>query len=155
MLNNLTAWGNLGSAISGAAAAVLAGAAIIGGSAGLGDWRARQRAQKSLADEQAESIRLGRFRVLYGWSRNGLPVYGVSLVEDETELEKASQELSEGGPTDYVILRVSESATGNANRAHSLRQLIKTEGFLTRAPAEGEYEALERGISLLAEERPA
>ncbi len=143
--------GDLGSAVSGLAAVVLAAAAIIGGSAGLGDWRGRQRAEKALADEQAENIRLDRRRVLNGWSGNGLPVYGVTLVTDEAELAKAAQELSATGPTDYVVLRVSESTFGNANRADSLRQFIEREGYLTRAPDAGEYEALERGIKALGE----
>lgn len=152
MLGNLTDWGELGSALSGLAAVVLAAAAIIGGSAGLGDWRARQRAQKDLADEQTESIRLDRRRILNGWSPTGLSVYGVTLVTDEAELAKAAQELSVTGPTDYVVLRVSESTYGNANRAESLRQLIENEGHLTRPPEAGEYEALERGTKLLATE---
>jgi hypothetical protein len=152
MFGNLAGWGDLGSAVSGLAAVVLAVAAIIGGSAGLGDWRGRQRAEKALADEQAENIRLDRRRVLNGWSRHGLPVYGVTLVTDEAELEKAAQELSVAGPTDYVVLRVSESTFGNANRADSLRQLIGRGGYLTRAPDVGEYEALERGIRALDEE---
>lgn len=152
MFGNLTDWADLGSAISGLAAVVLAAAAIIGGSAGLGDWRDKQRAQKSLADEQAENIRLERRRILNGWSRHGLPVYGVTLVTDEAELTKAAQELSVTRPSDYVVLRVSESTFGNANRAHSLRQLIQREGYLTRAPTPGEYEALEQGIKTLNQE---
>lgn len=152
MLGNLTDWGDLGSALGGLAAVVLAAAAIIGGTAGLGDWRAKQRADKALADEQAENIRLDRQRILNGWSRNGLPVYGVTLVTEEAELQKATEELTHTGPTDYVVLRVSESTYGNANRAHALRQLIEKEGYLTRAPATGEYEALERGIKSLSDE---
>ena len=152
MFGNLADWGELGSALSGLAAVVLATAAIIGGSAGLGDWRARQRAQKALADEQAENIRLDRRRILNGWSRNGLPVYRVTLVTDEAELANAAQELSATGPTDYVVLRASESTYGNANRALSLRQLIEKEGYLTRPPTDAEYEALERGIQPLATE---
>lgn len=144
---------NLGSALGGLAAVILAAFAIIGGSAGLGDWRARQRSEKALADEQAESIRLDRQRVLNGWSPHGLPVYGVTLVTDEAELAKAAQELSVVGPTDYVVLRVSESTSGNANRANSLRHLIEREGYLTRPPAAGEYEALERGIKALSEDQ--
>ncbi len=44
MLGNFADWGNLGLAVGGLATAVLAIAAIIGGTAGLGDWRAKQRA---------------------------------------------------------------------------------------------------------------
>jgi hypothetical protein len=148
----LTALGDLGSAAGGLAAVVLAVAAIIGGTAGLSDWRAEQRAQKALAEEQAEAIRLDRQRILNGWSPHGLPVYGVTLVTDEAELTKAAQELSVTGPTDYVVLRVSESTSGNANRANSLRQLIERQGYLTQPPATGEYEALERGIKALGED---
>jgi len=153
VLGNLTDWGSLGSAAGGLATVVLAAAAIIGGTAGLGDWRAKQRAQKELAEEQAEAIRLDRQRILNGWSPHGLPVYGVTLVTDEAELAKAAQELSVTGPTDYVVLRVSESTSGNANRANSLRQFIEREGYLTRPPATGEYEALEQGIKALSEDR--
>src|SRR5215467_6325821 len=64
LLGNLADWGALGSALGGLATVVLAVAAIIGGTAGLSDWRARQRSEKTLADEQAESIRLERRRVL-------------------------------------------------------------------------------------------
>jgi hypothetical protein len=152
MLGNLADWGALGSAVGGLATAVLAVAAIIGGTAGLQDWRAKQRAQKALAEEQAEGIRLDRRRILNGWSPNGLPVYGVTLVTEDAELAKAAQELSVIGPTDYVVLRVSESTSGNANRADSLRQLIEREGYLTRPPAAGEYEAMERGIKALADQ---
>jgi hypothetical protein len=152
MFRNLTDWGNLGDAAGGLSAVVLAAAAIIGGSAGLGDWRRKQRAQKALADEQAEDIRLDRRRILNGWSPHGVPVYGVTVVTDDAELAKAAQELSVTGPTDYVVLRVSESTFGNANRAHSLRQLIESEGYLTRPPAAAETEALERGIKALGED---
>jgi hypothetical protein len=152
MFGNLTDWSDLGSAVSGLAAVVLAAAAIIGGSAGLGDWRSRQRAEGALADEQTRNIKLERRRILNGWSPHGLPVYGVTLVTDEAELAKAAQELSVVGPTEYVALRVSESAFGNANRADSLRQLISSEGYLTRPPAAGEYEALEQGIKIISSE---
>lgn len=79
-------------------------------------------------------------------------VYGVTLVTGKEELAKAAAELSVVGPTDYVVLRVSETAYGdNGNRAHSLRQLIEREGYVARAPTAGEYEALERGIRALGE----
>jgi hypothetical protein len=150
MLGSLQDWGNLGSALGGLAAAVLAVAAIIGGTAGLGDWRAKQRAQRALAQEQAENIRLERRRVLAGWTSNGVNVYEVTLVTGEKELVKAAEELSVVGPTDYVVLRVSERPYGaNGNRAHSLRQLIQTAGYVAQAPTAGEYEALERGIKAL------
>lgn len=128
---------------------VLAAAAIIGGSAGLGDWRAKQREQQALAQEQAQSIRLDRQRVLHGWSPHGVEVYGVELVTATAEMADAQEQLTAGGPTDYAILRVNESPYGNANRAHSLRQLIETEGYIARPPTTGEYEALEKGRKAL------
>jgi hypothetical protein len=152
MLGNLADWGALGSAVGGLATAVLAAAAIIGGTAGLGDWRAKQRAQRALAQEQAENIRLERRRRLAGWSPNGVEVYEVTLVTGKKEVAKAGEELAAGGPTDYVVLRVSESSYGdNGNRAHALRQRIRTDGYVARAPTSGEYEALERGIKVLGE----
>jgi 2-polyprenyl-6-methoxyphenol hydroxylase-like FAD-dependent oxidoreductase len=55
-------------------------------------------------------------------------------------------------PCDYVVLRIAESTEkyGNANRAHDLRQLIETEGCVSRAPTAGEREALEAGLGVLA-----
>lgn len=145
----LAAWGNIGSFLGGASAVLLAVAAIIGGSAGLGDWRAKQREQRDLAREEAENIRLDRRRILNGWTPAGLPVYGVELVTTPAELEQARDQLAGGGPADYVVLRVSESSYGNANRAHSLRQLIANGGYVTRPPERGEYEALELGRKAL------
>jgi hypothetical protein len=155
MLGNLGDWGALGSAVGGLATVILAIAAIIGGSAGLQDWREKVRAQRALAQEEAENIRLERRRILNGWSPNGLPVYGVTLVTDEAELTTAAQELSAVGPTDYVVLRVSESTYGNANRARPLRQLIERERYVTRPPAAGEYETIERGIKAVSEDQCA
>jgi hypothetical protein len=144
----LSAWGNIGSAVGGLAAVVLAVAAIIGGSAGLGDWRAKQRAQRALAAEQAQSIRLDRQRVLNGWSPHGVEVYGVELVTEPAEMVQAQAELTGNGPSDYVILRVNENSSGNANRANSLRQLAQG-GYIARPPSAGEYEALEEGRKVL------
>lgn len=146
---NLADWGNLGSFLAGVTGVLLLAAAIVGGSLGLGDWRAKQREQKALAREQAESIRLERYRVLHGWTSNGVAVYGVALVTTAAEMATAQEQLTAREPSDYVILRVNESANGNANRAHSLRQLIATEGYVARAPTMGEYEALEKGRRLL------
>jgi hypothetical protein len=50
----LAAWGNIGSLLGGLAAVALAIAAIITGSAGLGDWRAKQRAEAELVHAEAE-----------------------------------------------------------------------------------------------------
>jgi hypothetical protein len=72
----------------------------------------------------------------------------VALVTSATEMDQARDELTNGAPSDYVILRVAESSEkyGNVNRAKSLRQLIDAEGLLSRAPTAGEREALEQGI---------
>ena len=85
---------------------------------------------------------------MQGWMRGGNQVYGVQLVREPTELSQAVEELTAGGPSDYVFLRVSESQTGNANRAHNLRQLIESQGYLAEAPSTAEYEALQRGREL-------
>lgn len=128
---------------------LLAVAAIIGGSAGLGDWRDKQRKQRDLADEEAENIRLDRRRVLNGWNPHGLPVYGVQLVTTPEEVDQVREEISGGGPTAYVVLRVNESPSGNENRSHTLRQMITRTGYVTRPPERGEYEALELGREAL------
>ena len=65
--------------MSGLAAVVLALAAIIGGSAGLGDWRAKQRAQRDLANEEANSIRISRQRLIHGWSPGGVDSFGIRV----------------------------------------------------------------------------
>jgi hypothetical protein len=145
----LTAWGNIGSFIGGVSAALLAVAAIIGGSAGLSDWREKQREQRDLAREEAENIRLDRQRVLNGWTPTGLEVYGVQLVTSPDELAQARDELGGGGPTAYVVLRVNESSSGNENRAYNLRQMITRRGYVTRPPERGEYQALELGRQTL------
>ncbi len=150
----LVAWGNIGSLLGGLAAIVLAVAAIIGGSAGLGDWRAKQREQANLARQEAENIRLDRLRVLNGWTPNGIEVYGITLVTSPDELAQARDQLAEGGPTDYVVLRVSERTYGNENRAHNLRQMIERSGFVARAPERGEYAALELGRQALLDTAP-
>lgn len=145
----LASWGNVGSLAGGLAAVALAIAAIIGGTAGLGDWRAKQVEQKRLAHEEAESIRLDRQRVLNGWTPNGVEVYGVELVTEPAEMAVAREQLMAGLPTDYVVLRVNENPNGNENRAHNLRQLISAGGFVARPPEAGEYEALEAGRRVL------
>jgi hypothetical protein len=75
-------------------------------------------------------------------------VYTVALVDDPAEMAKAAQELSKRGPSDYVILRVAEGGV-NAGRADQLRQLVKGQGFIARAPLPAEREALEVGHKLL------
>jgi hypothetical protein len=145
----LAAWGNIGSLLGGLAAVGLAVVAIVTGTAGLQDWRAKQRAQRDLAREEAENIRLDRERVLYGWSPGGVEVYGVTLVTQPAELNLAAEQLADRGLSDYVVLKVTERPDGNANRAHNLRTLIERNGFVARAPETGEYEALQAGRRFL------
>ncbi len=66
-------------------------------------------------------------------------------------MAEAREELTGGGPTGYVILRVaaSEEKSGNANRGPRLRQIIKSEGLVSRPPTTGEREALETGLDAL------
>jgi len=66
-------------------------------------------------------------------------------------MDRARDELTSEGPSDYVIMRVAESDEkyGNVNRALSLRQLIVTEGLVSRAPTAGEREALETGLDAM------
>jgi hypothetical protein len=142
-------WGNIGDLLGGISATLLAIAAIVGGSAGLGDWRARQQKEKELAEEKARSIRIERERVLHGWSPQGVSVYGVTLVTEPDELARAIEEQTTGQPSDYVVLRVNETTTGNANRAFALRQLITSQGYISQAPSAGEYEALKVGRNSL------
>jgi hypothetical protein len=155
-------WGNIGSASAGIAALIATVAAVYGviryGPAWLRDSRARQQAQaaaareqENLAREQAEQIRLDRRRRLSGWSPGGVETYTVALVTPAEEMTQACDELTVGGPSDYVILRVAESDEkyGNVNRAHSLRQLVETEGYISRPPSAGEREALETGLTAM------
>jgi hypothetical protein len=145
----LASWGNIGSFLGGLAAFGLAFVAVLQGTAGLGDWRAKQRAQQNLADAQAENIRLDRERVLHGWSLGGVEVYGVTLVTQPAEAALASAVLAEGGLSEFVILKVSERTEGNENRANDLRNMIERTGYVARAPERGEYEALLIGRNVL------
>jgi hypothetical protein len=129
------------------------------GPAWLRDSRERQQAQaaaareqEGLAREQAEQIRLDRRRQLSGWSRGGVETYSVALVTSAEQMDQAKTELLAGNvPSDYVVLRVAESDQkyGNVNRAHSLRQLIETQGAISRPPSAGEREALESGLNAM------
>ncbi len=157
-------WGNIGSAAAGLAALIATvfavGYAIVKrqGPAWLQAVREREsaqadaaREQAGLTHEQAEQIRLDRHRSLQGWSRGGLATYTIALVTSAAEMDRARDELTSGAPSDYVIFRVAESDEkyGNVNRAHSLRQLIETEGLVSRAPTAGEREALETGLDTM------
>src|SRR5271169_442231 len=78
--STLAGWSSFGGIVGGFSAAVLAVTAFIGGAAALRPWRENFRAQKALADEQRNGIRLERQRNLHGWSPNGVSVFGVTLV---------------------------------------------------------------------------
>jgi hypothetical protein len=155
-------WGNIGSAAAGLGTLIVALFAAWGlvrhGPGWLQASRDRQRAQADaahaqagLAREQEEEIRLERHRRLHGWSPHGVDTFTTALVTSPGEMDQARQELADGGPTSYVILRVAEGEEryGGANRARELRQIIESEGFLSRPPGTGEREALEMGLSAL------
>ncbi|RKN17123.1 hypothetical protein D7147_20905 [Micromonospora musae] len=143
--------GNLGDATGGLFAVVLGIVALFGSRSAWADWRDRQQAEKEFAEEKTKELRLNRERAIRGWMPSGTQVYGVQLVREPAELSQAVDELKDGGPTDYVLLRVSESEAGNVNRAHSLRQLIASQGFIAQAPSTAEYEALQRGRQLTSD----
>jgi hypothetical protein len=66
-------------------------------------------------------------------------------VTQPAELEQATAQLSDVGPSDYVVLQVNEQSDGNENRAHNLRQMVERMAFVARRPERAEYEALEKG----------
>jgi hypothetical protein len=111
--------------------------------------------QAILARQQGQQINLERRRGLHGWSRHGVDTFLVALVTSAEEMAEAREELAGGNPTGYVILRVAESEekSGNANRGLRLRlrlrQIIKSEGLISRPPTTGEREALEIGLDAL------
>ncbi len=74
----LAGWSALGSAIGGLSAAVLAVTAFIGGGAALKRWRENLHAQRDLAKEQENAIRLERLARLNGWSPGIVSVYACS-----------------------------------------------------------------------------
>jgi len=139
-------WGNIGSALAGLSTLVVAAAILIRGPAALKVWMERQRAEAAAAREQAENLALDRRRHLHGWSRGGIHTFGVTLVTGNDELTHAANSLAGGHPSEYVVLRVSEGEQTNLNRAHTLRQIIKNEGVISRPPTAGEREALEIGL---------
>ncbi len=148
-------WGNIGSAVAGLSALVVAAAALIRGPAALSAWMAKQRAQEAAAREEEQTARLDRRRHLNGWSGHGLDTFGVALVTTDDELKQAVGELASGEPTSYVVLRVAEGEYTSENRARSLRQLIEIEGSISRPPTTGEREALEAGLDALGVQRAA
>lgn len=158
-------WGNLGSLLSGIAVAIATVFAVTyaitkrQGPAWLQAVQDREHAQAEaareqadLAREQAGQIRLDRRRRLHGWSAHGIHTFTVALVTNAAEMDQARQELAPGNtPSSYVILRVAESSEkhGNVNRAHRLREIIQTEGLISRTPTPGEREALETGLDTM------
>lgn len=141
--------------LQGVSVIVIAVAALIRGPAVIRAWldgkaaaaeEARARAEALRADD--EERRLERRRTLLGWSPHGVEAYTVALVTDPAEMDRAKAELTGGGPTGYVVLRVDEEE-GSANRGRSLRMLIEDQGYLGRPPTVAEREALEKGIEAL------
>jgi hypothetical protein len=140
-------WGNIGSFLAGLSTVVIALAALRQGPAAVRAWTEGKRAQADREREQAESIRLERQRGLLGWSAHGVNTYPVTEVTDPGELDQARSELAGGSPTAYVILRVNgDDNSGNANMANSLRQMVSSGGYVSRAPTPGEREALRAGL---------
>jgi hypothetical protein len=64
-------------------------------------------------------------------------------------MDRAKAELTGGGPTGYVMLRVDESEYTTPNRGWSLRMLIEQQALLCRPPTIAEREALEAGFEAL------
>jgi hypothetical protein len=117
-------WGNIGSILQCLSVVVIAIAALIRSPAALRNWQARQaaeadaaRARAEASRAEAEAVRLERHRTLLGWSPHAVQTYTVALVTDLAGLEQATQELSSGGPTSYVVLRVDEGEGTSVNRA--------------------------------------
>jgi hypothetical protein len=148
-------WGNIGSFLAGLSTVVIALAALRQGPAAVRAWIDRVHAQADAAREEAKTLQLERRRGLSGWNLHGVETYGVTLITEAAELKQAADELTGGKPTAYVVLRVSESDYDNSNRGHTLRQLIKREGYLSRPPSSGEVEALVTGLDTLGIERAA
>ena len=148
-------YGNLGSFLAGLSTIVIAVAALIRGPAVVRSWLDQRaadaeeaRARAAALREQTEERRLERRRTLLGWSPNGVETYTVALVTDPDEMDRAKAELTGGGPTGYVVLRVDEGESA-VNRGRSLRMMIDEQHYLCRPPTAAEREALEKGIGAL------
>ncbi len=148
-------WGNIGAMLAGLSTIVVAVGALIRGPAVVRAWLNRQAADAEEARARAESLRedagerrLERRRTLLGWSPGGVETYAVALVTDPDEMDRAKAELTGGGPTGYVVLRVDEGE-GTVNRGRSLRMLIDEQRILCRPPTAAEREALEAGFEAL------
>ena len=144
-------WGNIGSALAGASTVIIALAALKQGPAAVRAWIDVKRAEADAAREQAKTIRLDRQRGLGGWSAHGVNTYTVALVTGQDELDQAAHEVAAGGGTSYVVLRVDE---GGINRAHDLRETVKSEGAISRPPTIGEKEALRKGLDVMEIQHP-
>jgi hypothetical protein len=147
-------WGNIGSMLACLSTIVIAVGALIRGPAVVRAWLDRQAADAEEARAQAEALReeadnrsLERRRTLPGWSPHGVETYRVALVTDLAEMDCAKAELTGGGPTGYLVLRVDEGE-GSPNRGRSLRRLVEEQRYLCRPPTGAEREALEKGIEV-------
>lgn len=78
-----------------------------------------------------------------------METYTVAPVTDPAEMDRAKAELTGGGPTGYVVLRVDEGEYTSPNRGLSLRMLIEEQLLLCRPPTVAEREALEAGFEAL------
>jgi hypothetical protein len=140
-------WGNIGSFLAGLSTVAIAIAALKQGPAAVRAWIDTKNAQAEAAREEAKTTLLERRRSLAGWSAGGVNTYPVTEVTDAGELDRAREELAGGSPTAYVVLRVNgDTDTGSANMANSLRQMINSGGYVSRAPTTGELEALRTGL---------
>ena len=143
-------WGNIGSAAPGLATLIVTVRLLWSAPDWYRTWKGRQNAERDLAREQTGAIQLERRRHLSGWSGHGVDTFGVTLVTAKDELARACAELASNQPSAFVVMRVSEGGDGHdANRAHSLRQIIGTEGYISRPPTTGEREALEKGLDAM------
>ena len=143
-------WGNIGSAAAGLATLIVTVRLLWSAPDWYRTWKERQNAERDLAREQTGVIQMERRRHLSGWSRRGVDTFGVTVVTAKDELARACAELASSQPSAFVVMRVSEGGDGHdANRAHSLRQIIEAEGDISRPPTAGECEALEKGLDAM------
>jgi hypothetical protein len=117
-------------------------AALIRGQAVIRAWldgkaadAEEARAQADALRVDAEERRLERRRTVLGWAPGGVETYTVVLVTDPAEMDRAKAELTGGGPTGYVVLRVDEGENFSQNRGNDLRILITDQGYLCRLPS--------------------
>lgn len=142
--------GDLGSALAGFAAVAVVVVTARLGWPGVKDWRAKVAAERDLAREQEADIRLERQARIGGWTEGMVASFAVRVVEGQ-EMEVALAELRERGPSNYVLLH----ADGSPNRAHDLRQIVRKDGLIARAPRKEEFEALRKGREAILAGEPA